>query len=105
MNIQTTQDLEIRNGVCEHVVNFVSCRWVCTRCADNNNIEEYSTCCLCAPKTLKAKKKGESLLVFKRVKYWSFYTCDEPLEMFVDWLIGAFDSGSEVLIFSHNGGR
>ena len=42
---------------------------------------------------------------FKRNKTWSFYSSEDPLEDFIDWLVQAFDGSVEVIIYAHNGSR
>lgn len=101
---KTTQDFIVKDGINEHFVNFISCRWVCTKCADKNQIKEETTCTICMPASVKQSKYclGRP---FNRSKSWSFYSTDRPLDEFIDWLIEAFDPSLEVIIFSHNGGR
>lgn len=42
---------------------------------------------------------------FNRNKTWSFYSSDDPIEDFIDWLLQAFDGSLEVIIYAHNGSR
>ena len=42
---------------------------------------------------------------FNRNKTWSFYSSEDPLEDFIDWLLQAFDGTAEVVIYAHNGSR
>ena len=42
---------------------------------------------------------------FPRNKTWSFYSSDDPIEDFIDWLLQAFEETVEVVIYAHNGSR
>lgn len=42
---------------------------------------------------------------FNRNKTWSFYSSDDPIEDFIDWLLQAFDGTIEVIVYAHNGSR
>lgn len=58
------------------------------------------------PKTIKKNNELYDFeITFNRSKSWTFYSSDQPLEEFIDWLIEAFDPSLEIIIFSHNGGR
>ena len=93
----------IKEGVTEHLVNAVSVRWSCNKCADSDLMDEISTCDICMPIFFKQQNTIKN--VFNRRKYWCFYTCDYPIENFLDWLLTAFCSKYDVIIYSHNGGR
>jgi hypothetical protein len=91
----------VKEGVTEHEVNFISARWVCTRCSEANLVGEISICDICAPISTNINCGRE----FKRRKKWSCYNCKDPIEDFVSWLLTGFSSKNPVIIFSHNGGR
>ena len=58
------------------------------------------------PKTIKKNNELYDFeITFNRSKSWTFYSSDQPLEEFIDWLIEDFDPSLEIIIFSHNGGR
>ena len=40
--VLTTQDLVVKEGIYEYFVNFISCRWICTCCANLNLIDSES---------------------------------------------------------------
>lgn len=54
------------------------------------------------PRSLKEEGKEKR---FKRAKTWSFYSSDDPIEDFIDWLLQAFDGNVDVIIYAHYGSR
>ena len=107
----------MKEGVYEHIVNYVSCRWTCTECANKGAADNPSTCEICAPsnperQNRKRKKQinenekvAKSTEPFERHIAFSIYQYDDPLKSFVEWLLNAFDSEYDVHIYSHYGGR
>ena len=49
--------------------------------------------------------QNEMQISFNRNKTWSFYSSDDPVEDFIDWLLQAFDGNLEVIVYAHNGSR
>ena len=49
--------------------------------------------------------QNEMQISFNRNKTWSFYSSDDPVEDFIDWLLQAFDGSLEVIVYAHNGSR
>lgn len=94
----------MREGVTEHIVNFISLRWTCTRCDENDFNGEMSSCEICKPICDKNNPFMQSL-DFKRKKKWSIYASDDPIEEFIEWLLTAFIGKYPIIIYSHNGGR
>ena len=56
------------------------------------------------PRVVK-NEQGEIRTPFNRNKTWSFYSSDDPIKDFIDWLLQAFDGSVEVVIYAHNGSR
>jgi hypothetical protein len=82
-------------------VNYISARWVCTRCATKGHHDTESNCDICKP--IECKEEGTDFC--ERKKNWSCYNSSDPIEEFVTWLLTAFSSKIPVIIYSHNGGR
>ena len=69
-----------------HEVAFVSLRWTCTECNGNQRAD----CEICGTVTSRS---------------WSWYTCDDPLDSFVEFLLTTWSHTAETVLFAHNGGR
>jgi hypothetical protein len=88
-DFETSQEDEIKPGVLEHRVAFVSLRWTCSRCEDQGSDPDCLICC------------DQS-----RSKSWSWYNSDDPLNDFVSFVIKVFGSSkTETILWAHNGGR
>ena len=93
-DFETTQEHELNPGILEHQVAFVSLRWTCSNCEDKglNN-----ACEICTPKS--------QTFPLNRCKSWSWYTCKDPLEEFVRFVLNEFGPKQETILWAHNGGR
>lgn len=89
----------------EHEVNFISFRWTCSLCSDLDRNDELSFCEICRSERQKDEDDLITEIEFERLKTWSSYNSDNPIEDFVSWLLTAFSNKFSVIIFSHNGGR
>jgi hypothetical protein len=90
-DFETSQDAELRDGVFEHEVVFVSLRWTCTRCED---IVYDPSCEVCTATYQNCSKS------------WSWYNSQNPLQDFVHFVIMEFGmSKYETILWAHNGGR
>lgn len=103
--IKTTQDTVVKEGITEHFVNYVSCRWTCTQCADANKKGNISNCKICKPLCYKGDQNCVKWTEghFSRHVTFSFYNTEDPIEEFVDWILTAFDNEYDCVLYSHNG--
>jgi len=93
-DFETSQETEMNPGILEHQVAFVSLRWTCSNCEDHG-ID--SACEICTPLCQQSP--------LNRTKSWSWYTCSDPLEEFVRYVLNEFGPKHETILWAHNGGR
>jgi hypothetical protein len=93
-DFETSQENELNPGIMEHQVTYVSLRWTCSNCEDKGL---NSACEICTPKSQTSP--------LNRCKAWSWYTCSEPLEEFVRFVLNEFGPKQETILWAHNGGR
>jgi hypothetical protein len=90
--INTSIDPDNWDGL--HIPNFVSTYLCCTQCVDRGKWREESTgeCDICG-------------VGRPRERYWSAADHADPMKIFMDWLLSAFNWRQKVIVLSHGGGR
>ena len=103
-DFETTQDLELENGLLEHRVNCISLRWICTVCADlGYNFNDKTKCSICCPNydTELVEEEDEAVV---RYRYWTAAVYENPLEEFINWILEAWDKKVDTILYAHYGG-
>jgi hypothetical protein len=111
-DFETTQDLHIEDGRTKHIVNFVACDILCTRCINdgswkenNNNIDENKKnqqCEICGASRMHTFAPFE--LPSRNISDHHVVT-ENPVGDFIEFLLKQTNTKFPTYAFAHNAGR